>query len=523
MVMAAFVLSRILGLVRVSLLASAFGAGPDLDAFNAALRVTDTLYTLVAGGALGSAFIPTFASYLARGERRAAWRVGSAIVNLVFLTTVVASVLAAIIAPWLVEYALAPGLELELQRLTVQLLRWMLASTVIFGVSGLLMGILNANDHFLLPALAPSMYNLGIISGVALGARTWGIYAAAIGTVGGALFHLLVQLPALRRLDWAYSPILGLRLEGVREVGRLMGPRILGMAVTQLNFWINTNLGSRIPVAGVISALNFGWLLMLLPQGIFAQAIATVLFPSFSAQAARQEQDSLRETLLSALSLVLYLTVPATIGMILLRRPIVEMFFMRGEFDAQDVAMAAWALAWFAVGLIAHSELEIVTRAFYALHDTVTPVWVGGGAMALNAGLSLLLRWLFEWVGVRGIGRLGSAAVGYQAWMPLGGLALANSVATIVETLALSWLLRRRLGGWDGHHFTSSAWRTVLSGAGMAVVVLLLQRYLPTRGAWALGIGGVTVGASAYLALSMLLRVPEVALVRDTVRRRWSR
>ena len=515
MVVGAFVLSQVLGLVRTALLGSTFGASAELDAFNAASRVTETLYLLIAGGALGSAFIPTFTSYLARGERQMAWRVGSAVTNLVFLVTLVASIVTALIAPWLVSTVLAPGFSPGTQQLAVVLLRWMVASTVIFGVSGLLMGVLNANGHFLLPALAPSMYNLGIIGGVALCTRFWGIHSAAIGTLAGALLHLLIQLPALRKLDWAYSPTLGLYLHGVRQVGRLMGPRVLGMAITQLNFWVNTNLGSHIPAEGVVSALTFGWMLMLLPQRIFAQAIATVLFPSFSAQAARQERGALRTTLFSALQVIFYVTFPATIGLILLRKQVVEMLLMRGEFGSRDVAMAASALAWYAVGLVAHSELEIVTRAFYALHDTVTPVWVGGGAMALNVGLSLALRWLFERIGMRW--------PGYQPWLPLGGLALANSLATILETWILSWLMRRRLGAGSIRPLLASAWRAMASSIAMGAVLLAFLRLIPTRNAWIAGGGGILLGVGVFLLISFLLRSPEVEQAWSAVRRRWSR
>jgi len=521
--MGAFILSRALGLLRIALLGSTFGASADLDAFNAASRVTETLYILIAGGALGSAFIPTFTFYLSRGERQVAWQIGSAIVNLVLLITLVASIITMLIAPWLVAEVLAPGFEDPVQSLTVRLLRWMLASTVIFGVSGLLMGILNANDHFLLPALAPSMYNLGIIGGVGLCARFWGIYGAAIGTVIGAVLHLLIQLPAVHKLDWTHSPILGLHLEGVRQVGRLMGPRALGMAITQLNFWVNTNLGSRIGVEGVVSALNFGWLLMLLPQGIFAQAIATVLFPSFSAQVALNERHALRATLLLALQVVIYLTLPATVGLIVLRKQFVEMFFMRGAFDSRDVAMAASALAWYAVGLVAHSALEIITRAFYALHDTATPVWVGGGAMALNVGLSLLFQSLFERVGRRWAGYVNFLPMSYQPWMPLGGLALANSLATILETLTLSWLLCRRLAGWNGKRFKASLWRTTSSATAMGGALLIFMRLAPAQNTWVLGGGGILVGVGSYFLTSLLLRSPELGFAWATIRRRHSR
>jgi putative peptidoglycan lipid II flippase len=400
--------------------------------------------------------------------------------------------------------------------LTVSLLRWMLASTVIFGVSGLLMGILNANDHFFLPALAPSFYNLGIIAGALLLARRWGIHGVALGTVLGALLHLLIQLPALRNVDWRYTPRLGLRLEGVRNVARLMGPRVLGLAITQANFWVNINLGSRIGVEGVVSALKLGFSLMLLPQGVVGQAIATVLLPTLSAQAAREEQDDLQATLRSASQAVLYMTVPATVGMILLNRPLVQMFFQRNAFDRQDVEMVSWSLAWYAVGLVAHSLLEIVTRAFYALHDTATPVRVGGVAMALNLVLSLLLRWGFEWAGIL----LGER---YQTWMPLGGLALANSLATILETATLSGLLRRRLGNaGDRGALWDAAWRTILSAILMGGVLWAFIGWAPTTPAWVVGGGGIVLGAGVYLAATLLLRSPEPAYVLATLRRRRS-
>jgi putative peptidoglycan lipid II flippase len=517
MVMVAFVLSRALGLVRVALLGSIYGAGDALDAFNAASRVTETLYILIAGGALGSAFIPTFTAYLARDRHQAAWQVASAITNLVFVVALTASIVTILIAPWVVSRVLAPGFAPPVRSLTVALLRWMLVSTVLFSVSGLLMGILNANDHYLLPALAPSMYNLGIIGGVALLSGRWGIYGAAIGTVIGALLHLLVQLPALRNLDWAYSPTLGLRTEGVRQVARLMGPRVLGMAITQLNFWVNINLGSSIGVEGVVTALNYGWLLMLLPQGIFAQAIGTVLLPSLSAQAARQERDALRATLLSALQIVFYLTVPATVGLIALCRPLIEMFLMRGAFDNQDVMMAAWALAWYAVGLVAHSELEIVTRAFYALHDTATPVRVGAAAMALNVAFSLAFSWLFERIGLRPFG------LPYQPWAPLGGLALANSLATALETGVLLWLLHRRLEGLDGRPAWTSLWRIALSAAAMGLAIAAYLRLMPTQSAWVLGVGGMVIGAWTFVLATYLLRSPELGFILSSLHRRGER
>ncbi|MFN2156160.1 MAG: murein biosynthesis integral membrane protein MurJ, partial [Anaerolineae bacterium] len=516
MVMGAFVLSRVSGLVREVLLGSAFGTTSELDAFRAASRVTETLYLLIAGGALGSAFIPTFHVYLARGEHRTAWRVASAVMNLVFVISLAGALVTALIAPWLVARVLAPGYDVATEALTVSLLRWLLLSIVIFAVSGLLMGILNANDHFLLPALAPSLYNGGIIAGVLLLRGRYGVYSAAVGTVAGALMHLLVQLPALRKLDWDYVPTLGLRLEGVREVGRLMGPRVLGIAVTQLNFWVNINLGSRIPGEGVVSALTYGWILMLFPQGILAQSIAVVLFPSFSAQAARAQHAEMRATLAVAIRALLYLTVPATVGLIVLGRPLVELLFMLGAFGIRAVDMVAWALAWYAVGLAAHSVLEVVTRAFYALHDTATPVWVGGGAMALNVVLSIALMGAFGRIGVHVLDA-------YEPWVPLGGLALANSLATIVETLTLALLLRGRMGGLEGRQLLSSGWRIVAAATTMGAVLYGYLRLVPAQNPWIVGVSGVLLGAGAFGLVTMLLRSPEIDLVLTAVRRRMAR
>ncbi len=496
----AFALSRALGLVREATVSRAFGTSAELDAFRAASQVTETLYLLVAGGALGSAFIPTFSDYMARGERRQAWHLASAIANLVTLVTSVLALLTALVAPLLVSTLLAPGFSAEQQTLTAELLRWMLLSIVIFGVSGLLMGVLNAHQHFLLPALAPSMYNLGIIGGALL-ADSLGIRGLAAGAVVGAALHLLVQLPALRGLGGRYVPSLGLNTPGVRHVGRLIGPRILGLAVTQLNFWVNINLASRLS-EGAVSALTFGWRVMLLPQGIFAQAVATAAFPTLADQSARRQRQQMGETLAATLRAIFVLTIPATVGLAVLRRPLIVLLFQGGEFDAQSTDMVSWALLFYALGLVAHSGIEIVARAFYALHDTRTPVLVGGGAMLLNLILSLIFMSVFEWAG----------------WPPLGGLALANSLATTLELLGLLWLIRARLSGLQGSRTLKAMIRSGLASLLMGAALLGLQAALPQRPI-PLAVGGVILGAGVYALAAWRLGVEEVRLLLDRARR----
>ena len=353
-----FILSRGTGLLREMIIGARFGASADLDAYLAAFRIPDLLFQLVAGGALGSAFIPTFAaawtenghasgqrSGSACGQRRA-WLLFSRILNLLTLFLVVLCGLAMLFAEPLTAGVIAPGFSAEQQRLTASLMRWMLASTVVFGASGLIMGALNAVQHFLMPAVAPAVYNCAIIAGAWLLAPLVGIHGLVIGVAGGAALHLVVQLPALLRQGVRYEFSFRVGDAQVREVARLMGPRVLGLLFVQLNFLVNTILASGLP-AGSLSALNYAWLLMLLPQGIFAQAVATVAFPTFAAQAAAGNRAQLRATLTGLLRLILFLSMPAAFLLYVLDAPIIELLFQRGRFDAASTQAVAYALRFF--------------------------------------------------------------------------------------------------------------------------------------------------------------------------------
>ena len=245
-VMVAFALSRVLGLIRQVTIAGQFGTGREMDAYQAAFRLPDIIFQLVAGGALASAFIPTFTGYLTRADRAGAWRLASAIVNLLLAILTLTAALAALIAPWLVDWIIAPGFDAETAALTTRLMRVMLISSVVFGVSGVVMGALNAHQHFILPAVAPMLYNLAIIGGALFLAPPFGVMGLAVGVVVGSALHLLIQLPALAHFRARYTPVLTVRDPGVRQVARLMGPRVLGLAVVQLNFLVNTNLASRL-------------------------------------------------------------------------------------------------------------------------------------------------------------------------------------------------------------------------------------------------------------------------------------
>lgn len=501
LVMTLFVVSRVLGLAREMVIARQFGTSADMDAYLAAFRLPDFLFYMVAGGALGSAFIPTFTGFLTRRDQPGAWRLASAVINWVLLILTALGGLAAVFAPWLVALFFADFSAAQ-QALTAELMRWMLVSTVIFGVSGVVMGILNAHQHFLLPAVAPVVYNIAIIGGAWLLGPIWGVRGLTAGVVLGALTHLLVQLPGLLRRRMHYRPVLAAGDPSLREVGRLMAPRVLGLAAVQLNFMVSAVLAAGLP-PGSLTAFNYGWIIMLLPQGIIAQSVATALFPTLAALAARGQQTAMRRIFAATLRNVLFLTLPAAVGLLILREPIVRLLLQRGAFTAESTAATAWALGFFAMGLVGHAVVEIVTRAFYALKNTQTPVIIGVAAMGINIGLSLGLMRLFAGWG----------------WPPHGGLALANSLAVLLETAALLWLLRPLLGGLGDTGLRLAAGKMALAGTAMAAALLMLSPRLPAQPTWLGGLLGMGAGGAVYLAVAYALKLDELQRVLRTILR----
>jgi putative peptidoglycan lipid II flippase len=505
-VMIAFVLSRVTGLLREAVISGQFGTSAEYDAYLAAFRVPDLLFQLAAGGALASAFIPTFAGLWLQEDKRPAWQLFSRVLSWVLLALSGLALLALLFAEPLIDHVLAPGFSAEQVALSAGLMRWMLISTLIFGASGLIMGALNTANHFLAPAIAPVVYNLAIIGGAWFLAPQWGIYGLVAGVVAGAVGHLLVQLPPLLRQGVRFRPGLAPRDPLVRQVAVLMGPRVLGLFFVQMHFVVNTMLASSL-AAGSLSALNYAWLLMLLPQGIIGQAIATVAFPTFAAQVAAQRADEMRRAFERTLSMVFFLVAPAAVALLLLRRPAISLLLERGEFGFESMQMVAFGLQFYVLGLVAHTLLEIIVRGFFALQDTWTPVAVGIAAMSVNIGLSFLL-----------VGPLS-----------FGGLALANSVATTAETLLLLAIFHRRLGGLDLRSLLHSAARTTSAALLMGAVLWLIGRWI-YESVYLAGValnddlltlvGGGISAVIVYAALSAAMRSPDLAFLTGAVRRR---
>lgn len=511
-VMLAFVASGVLGIVRQSAISSAFGAGARLDAFVAAQRVPETLFVLVAGGALGSAFIPVFTGYRATGDARAAWRLANAVLTLVVAVGTGLAALAFILAGPIMERLLLPDAAASTQALGAELMRIMLPTVMIFGASGLLMGVLNAHQHFLAPALAPSMYNVGLIFGALVLAGDENVHGLAWGAVIGAGLHLGVQVPVLiRRVPFRYRPLLSLRVPGVQEVLLLMGPRVLGLGVVQVNFWVNTALASGM-MKGSITALSWAFTLMFTVIGVLGQSVGTVVFPTLSTLSAQQDTGEFRRTLAGALSSVLFLSLPAGIGLAVVSEPVVALLFEHGDWTATDTAGTAWALTLFSVGLAGHTVLEVLVRAFYALHDTWTPVKVGTATMLLNIALSLLLIEVF-----------GGADSTDFARGPFGGLALAMSISTALESATLWLILRRRIGGIDERRVLGGAARTLVAALVMAAAAGGMVRLLDGAGALIQAGGAVGVGAVVFWIAALLLDVAEAEAVPRMVARRLRR
>lgn len=503
-VMGATVLSRLLGVVRQSVIADRFGTSSAYAAYEAAFGVPDTIYLLVIGGALGSAFIPVFSAYLARRDDAGAWRLASTVLNLALAVAIGTAGLAFLLAPWLVRWIVAPGFCPAQQALTTRLVRLLLLQPILLGLGGLAMAILNTFRRFLLTSLAPLAYNLSIIAGALFLAPRWGIDGLVAGVLAGAALYLIAMLPGLVLCRMRYGLSFAWSDRGVREVGRLLGPRVLGQMAFQANFLAVKALASFRGSLGV-TAIVYAYRLLNFPLGILGTSLGTVAFPTLSALANEARMEAFRQTLARVLRVVLFLSLPATALLLVLRAPVVRLLFERGVFSPDDTVATAHALLFFILGLAAACVAEIVLRAFYALHDTRTPVIVAVAAMVLNVSLG----------------------AGLVHLMGFAGLALAFSVADVGQAAGLLFFLRRRLGTMGGRELLRSAVRSSLATLAAAGAVALVQ---PWAGQVWPGEGLLTqllrltvltaLGVGLYLGVATLLRSPELREVWQMLRRR---
>jgi putative peptidoglycan lipid II flippase len=500
----AFLASRTLGWLRVSITTAIFGASPDLDAFYAAFRIPDLVFQLVAAGALGSALVPIVASLIAHDERARAWRVVSTVADLMLVGLLVLSLGFAVFAPVLVPL-ITPGFDVVETELTIQLTRVMLLGPVFLALGAIASSVLNASGRFAAAALAPVAYNVAIIGAAVLLSPFLGVRALAIGVVVGSLAHLVVQLPGLReRTGFVFDA----RADGAdpmaRRVFGLMWPRALGLGAGQLTFIINTTLASALG-AGAITAYTVGFTVLQLPLGLIAVPLGVVLLPTMSRAVAVGERASFASMVDRSLRMLAYVMLFLTAVMIVGRDQIVRLLFQYGRFGVTASNVAADTLMVFALGLAAHAMIAVLARAFYAFHDTRTPVVAAFVSVGVNITVSVLT-----------VGSLG-----------LSGLALGIALGAWVEVFILLWRLSDTIPGLrvgrEVRWWLVFGGGSVVAGAAAWLVLRLLRELLgadPGKIALAVELTLATAAAAAiYLLYSRVLHLGEPAVVLSLARR----
>lgn len=500
--------SRILGFIRDMVLAKLFGATPAADAFFVAYRIPNLLRELFAEGSMSAAFIPVFTEYHTLKSKQDAWELASAVFT-TLLTIVIGITMLGILGAAGIVWLLAPGFHDDPARLemTTLLTRIMFPYLIFISLAALAMGILNSLRAFAAPAFSPVFFNLFIIGCSLFLAPTMRepILGVAIGVVAGGAAQFAMQVPGLKLRGMLFGFTFNPGHPGVRKIGRLMIPSLLGLSVTQINITVSTILGSFF--AGGPTYLFYGMRLIQFPLGIFGVALATAILPTLSAQAARGALEELRSTLGFGLRMILFIILPAMAGLILLRTPIVHLFFEHGTFTAHDTAETAFAVLCYSLGLWAFGGVRIIVSAFYSLKDTTTPAVSAAIAVVANILFSLAL-----------MSRLGAA-----------GLALATALAAMVNGGILVVVLNRRLGGIE--------WKSVIRSAGRVLVacvpIVVACWWVAEAKIWthpaewvaksALIFAAIGLSVGGYLGVHALLRSEELGVVWGMVRRKLGR
>jgi putative peptidoglycan lipid II flippase len=507
--------SRLLGLAREQIFAALFGGGRAMDAFTVAFRTPNLLRDLFAEGALSTAFVTTFSRTIARRGDAAAWQLANKVGTLTAMFLTVLALLGMLVAPWLVAL-FAPGFDPDKAALTVTLARIMYPFIVLVSLAALVMGLLNAKNVFGMPAMASSFFNLGSIAGgVILG--YWldphfgphAVLGLAIGTLIGGALQLAVQLPSLRRVGYLFRADFAWRDQGIRDILRLMGPSVIAASTTQINVLINSMFASTLG-DGPIFWLSIAFRLMQLPLGLFGVALGTVTLPLLARLAALGDLASFRNELARGMRLAFILTIPATLGLMLLAEPIISVLYQHGRFTAYDTAQAAGALRFYAIGLAGYAALKVLVNSFYALDRRRTPMLVS----FIAVGVNLVLNWIFTF-------RLGW---GHR------GLAFSTGCVATLNFLILYLLMRRQLGALHSRRMAATLGKVLLAAALLAVICwagahwLLADwahmRFLPKLG---LLLATIVVAAATFLGVALLLRIGDVDDIAAAVRRRLRR
>jgi len=494
------VLSRLLGLFRDRLLSSTFGAGEILDAYYAAFRLPDLIFNTLILGALSSAFIPIFLKYWSKNKEEA-WRITNSVFNILFLTVLALGLVAFILAPSVVKY-LVPGFDLETQSLTISLTRIMLIGILFFTCSNIASSVLNSFRRFLAYSLAPLMYNLGIIFGIVflVPKTSLGLNGLAWGVVLGAAGHFLIQVPALLKVGYRWKPIIKSH-PAIKRIITLMLPRCFGLAVGQLNFVVITLIASTITI-GAVAIYSLAFNLFNVPVGIFGISLAISIFPALSQNFATGDKKTFVTQLSKTICRILYLIIPITAIYLALRIQIVRLILGAGVFSWRDTILTASTLGFFSISLLAQSLIPLFSKAFYATHNTLTPVKIAVVSFVVNI------------IGCLVLGSL----------IGIGGLALAFSLASFINLILLYYFFHKKILPLPNKKLGWSFFRAIGLSLIMLIVIQLSKNLVGSLvdmqtfiGVSAQTVIAGTAGLLFYFIVSLLLHFPEVDPVRKLI------
>jgi putative peptidoglycan lipid II flippase len=443
--------SRVLGLFRDRILAGKFGAGDALDIYYAAFKIPDLIFNLLIVGALSAAFVPIFTSLISTKKEADAWALANRVISIGAVALIVLAAVLFIFSPYLVSL-ITFGYSDEKQQMVANLTRIMLASPIILGISGIFGGILNSFKKFFYYSLAPIFYNVGIILGALFFTDRWGLVGLSMGVVLGALLHLFVQLPEVLRCGFSFKFVLDVNDRYLWRVGKLMLPRTMGLAVTQINFLIVTILASTLE-SGSLAVFNFANNLQSVPLGVFGISFAVAAFPTLSCLWAEEQEREFIKNFSITFRRIMFFTIPLSVLLITLRAQIVRVILGAGQFDWKDTELTYQALGIFSLSLFAQCVIPLLARTFYAIQNTKVPFLVGLISEAVNLTLALWLMRSFH----------------------ILGLVAAFSFSSIVNMLLLLLILHNKLGSLDEKNIIRSVWKIIFATAGAAIMTQVMK------------------------------------------------
>ena len=502
-------ISRILGFVRDISVSSMFGISWQADAYTAAFTIPDLIYFALVGGGLSSAFIPVFSSYLATDRDEDAHVMASTILNIVAIASMILIAIGMIFTPQLIDIMVEFKHEnaAEATALTILLTRIMFAQCFFMCLAGISQGILQCYKEFTVPALGAVVYNIAIIVIGLLLSRHIGIAGFTIGVVTGAALNLLLQIRSMRQYGFSYKLTLNLRHPGVKQFFLLFLPVVLGLSMNELNLLVSQRLASGLG-GGVVYALKQAQRIMMLPVGIFAAAIGLSVFPTMTSHVARGEMKEYKQNLTMGLRTVIFITLPASVGLIALSHPVVRAMYQQGAVTTAQIELVSVILVYYCIGVVGYGAQQILNRGFYAVKDTKSPVLINVFVLLFNIVISILLVGPFTY----------------------RGLALAYSLSGLLSMLVLGVALRFKIGQYGGKALVKSALQSIIASAVMGLAVYFvangLEQVLDLSGKLmqVLQVGiGITVGVIVYAAMAIVMRMEEAQQVLRIVKRKLRR